>query len=130
MILSKKIRLLPTNEQEIMFRKSAGVARWAYNYYIATCEQNYKDYQNGLRNVPYTNEGEVRKYINNTLKKTTHTWLKDVSSNVMKQAVKNADSSYRRYFQKLSNKPKFKSKHKSKYSFYQNLQEYSHLYRW
>ena len=122
MIISKKIRLLPTNEQEIMFRKSAGVARWAYNYYIATCEKNYKDYQNGLRDIPHTNEGEVRKYINNTLKKTTHTWLSEVSSNVMKQAVINADVSYKRYFQKLSNKPKFKSKHKSKPSFYVNYE--------
>ncbi|WP_289757492.1 helix-turn-helix domain-containing protein, partial [Thomasclavelia cocleata] len=33
MFLTRKIRLKPTPEQEILFRKSAGVARWAYNYF-------------------------------------------------------------------------------------------------
>ena len=32
MLLTKKIRLKPTPEQEILFWKSAGVARWAYNF--------------------------------------------------------------------------------------------------
>lgn len=73
-----RIRLLPTKEQEILFWKSAGTARWAYNYFLDANEQAYKE---GRR----ITEGEVRKYINNVLKKTTHIWLKDVGSNVMKQ---------------------------------------------
>ena len=35
MFLTRKIRLKPTREQEILFRKSAGVARWAYNYFLS-----------------------------------------------------------------------------------------------
>lgn len=35
MILSKKIMLLPTKEQEILMKKSVGVARWSYNYMIS-----------------------------------------------------------------------------------------------
>ncbi len=61
-----KIRLLPTREQEIFFWKSAGTARWAYNYFLSANEQAYKDDRR-------ITEGEVRKYINNVLKKTTHT---------------------------------------------------------
>lgn len=42
MIIAKKIRIIPTKEQEILFWKSAGVARWAYNYYLAEREKAYK----------------------------------------------------------------------------------------
>ncbi|MDY4473937.1 helix-turn-helix domain-containing protein, partial [Mitsuokella sp.] len=34
MLRGKKIRLLPTPEQEILFWKSAGTSRWAYNYFL------------------------------------------------------------------------------------------------
>lgn len=35
MYLTKKIRLLPTKEQEVLFWKSVGVARWSYNYFLS-----------------------------------------------------------------------------------------------
>ena len=110
-----KIRLLPTREQEILFWRSAGTARWAYNYFLNASEKAFKD---GKR----IREDEVRKYINNVLKKTTHTWLKDVGSNVMKQGIKDADLALRRYFKGVSGKPKFKSRRKSKISFYVNYE--------
>lgn len=40
----------------------------------------------------------------------------------MKQAVKDADLAMKRYFDGVSNKPKFKSRHKSKISFYVNYE--------
>ncbi len=110
-----KIRLLPTKEQEILFWKSAGTARWAYNYFLDANEQAYKE---GRR----ITESEVRKYINNVLKKTTHTWLKEVGSNVMKQGVKDAALALKRYIKGISGKPKFKSRRKSKISFYVNYE--------
>ena len=112
--MAMKICLIPTPEQEILFWKSAGVARWAYNYFLSEQEKVYQEYlNNGKTGLRYAKEGEVRKYINNVLKKTTHTWLKEVGSNVMKQAVKEADSAYKKFFQGLSGKPKFKCKHKN-----------------
>ena len=76
-----KIRLLPTKEQEILFWKSAGTARWAYNYFLEVNEQVYKTWlENGKEGKRSIGEGEVRKYINNVLKKTTHTWLKGIKS--------------------------------------------------
>lgn len=122
-LITKKIRLKPTYEQEILFYKSAGVARWAYNYYLAENDRVYKEYiSNGYIGVKFITEGEVRKYINNVLKPTTHTWLNEVGSNVMKQGVKDASDAYKRYFKGISNRPKFKSKHKSKLSFYVNYE--------
>ena len=126
MFLTKKIRLKPTPEQEMLFRKSAGVARWAYNYLLSEKERVYKEYLNNDKVGNKTiSECEVRKHINNVLKPTTHIWLKEVGSNVMKQAVKDADIAYKNYFKGTANKPRYKSKHKDKLSFYVNYESLS-----
>ena len=118
---ARKIRLLPTPEQERLFWKSAGVARWAYNYFLEEQQKVYSAYlENGETGKRFVSGGEVRKYINNVLKPTTHLWLKEVGSNVMKQAVKDAEEAYQRYLKGLSGKPRFKSKHKSEPKFYVN----------
>ena len=122
MIIATKIKLKPTKEQEILFWKSAGTARWAYNYFLAESERHYQEYLDGKHEKKTLNEGDVRKYINNVLKKTTHTWLKEVGSNVMKQAVKDANEARDRWFKGISGKPKFKTRHKSKISFYVNYE--------
>ena len=44
--------------------------------------------------------------------------LSEVSANVAKQAVKDACNAYKNFFKKLAKKPKFKSRKKSKLSFY------------
>lgn len=116
MLTAVKIRLKPTKEQEILFRKSCGVARWSYNYFLAESEKYYAEHKKTLK------ETEVRKYINNVLKPTTHTWLKEVGSNVMKRAVRDADLAIKRWLKGISGKPKFKSKHRCKDSFYVNYE--------
>nr|DAD72167.1 MAG TPA: endonuclease [Siphoviridae sp. ctTC45] len=126
MLITKKIRLKPTTEQEILFRKSAGVSRWAYNFFLGENERIYREYiDNGKVGKKSISEGDVRKYINNVLKPTTHSWLKEVGSNVMKQGVKDASLALQRYFKGLSGKPKFKSKHKDRPSFYVNYESLS-----
>lgn len=126
MLITKEIRLKPTTEQEILFRKSAGVSRWTYNFFLSENERIYKEYiNNGKIGKKSISEGDVRKYINNVLKPTTHSWLKEVGSNVMKQGVKDASLALQRYFKGLSGKPKFKSKHKDRPSFYVNYESLS-----
>ena len=126
MLIAKKIRLKTTPEQEILFRKSAGVSRWAYNYFLSENNRVYQEYlANGETGEKYISEGKVRKYINNVLKRTTHTWLSEIGSNVMKQAVKDANNALQRYFKGVSEKPCYKSKHKSKLSFYVNYESLS-----
>lgn len=123
MLLTKKIRLKPTAEQEVLFWKSAGVARWAYNYFLSENERVYREYlANGKTGAKTISEGDVRKHINNVLKKTTHTWLAEVGSNVMKQAVKDANNARNRFFKGLAERPCYKSKHKTTPSFYINYE--------
>lgn len=123
MLRAMKIMLLPTPKQEILFWKSAGTARWAYNFYLSEKERVYHEYlTNGMNGKKDITGGEVRKYINNVLKKTTHKWLSEVGSNVMKQGVRDAEEAYRRYFKGQSGKPCFKSRRRSKISFYVNYE--------
>ena len=126
MYLTKKIRLLPTKEQEVLFWKSVGVARWSYNFFLGYNQEKYKEWLEDNTKERFVSESEVRKYINNVLKKTTHTWLKEVGSNVMKQGVKDANIALQNFFKHNKGYPKFKSKKRSRPSFYVN---YEHLKR-
>ena len=111
MILAKKVRLYPTKEQEQKLWQSVGTARFIYNYTLAKQEENYK---NGGK---FISDGTIRKELTQ-LKKSELTWLNEVSNNVAKQAVKDACNAYKKFFKGLARKPKFKSKKKSKPSFY------------
>lgn len=119
---SVRVRLLPTKEQEVLFWKSVGVARWSYNYFLSESYRVYQEWLEDNSKSRCISEIEVRKYINNHLKKTTHTWLKDVGSNVMKQGVKDANIALQGFFKHGKDYPKFKSKKKSKPSFYVNYE--------
>lgn len=123
MLRGKKIRLLPTPEQEILFWKSAGTSRWAYNYFLARNEEQYKTYlANGRKGKKSISEGVIRKEINNQLKPTTHQWLKEVGSNVMKQAVKEADRAMKKFLSGAAGRPKFKTKRRTTPRFYVNYE--------
>lgn len=122
MYLTKKIRLLPTAEQKKLFWKSSGIARWSYNFFLSYNQEKYNEWLKDNTKKKFISESDVRKYINNVLKNTTHAWLKEVGSNVMKQGVKDANNALQRYFNKISNYPKYKSKKRSKPSFYVNYE--------
>lgn len=122
MYLTKKIRLLPTQEQEKLFWKSAGVARWSYNFFLSYNQEKYNEYLKDNTKEKFISEGDVRKYINNVLKKTTHTWLNEVGSNVMKQGVKDANTALQGFFKLNKGYPKYKLRKKSKPSFYVNYE--------
>ena len=111
MILAKKVRIYPTKEQEQKLWQSVGTARFIYNYTLAKQEENYK---NGEK---FISDGVLRKEITQ-LKKSELSWLNEVSNNVSKQAVKDACNAYKRFFNGLSDKPRFKSRKNSKKSFY------------
>ena len=111
MILGMKIRLYPTEEQERLLWKSVGTARYMYNWAISRQEENYKN------RGKFIKDGKLRSEVTQ-LKKGELSWLKEVSNNVAKQAIKDACDAYKRFFRGLSKKPKFKSRKKSKLSYY------------
>jgi putative transposase len=112
MILGKKVRLFPTKEQEQKLWQSVGTARFIYNWTLAKQEENYR---NGGKFIP---DGDLRKELTILKKTEEYKWLNEVSNNVAKQAVKDACGAYKNFFKKLADKPRFKSRKKSKPSFY------------
>ncbi|MEQ8198817.1 MAG: transposase [Clostridiaceae bacterium] len=111
MILAKKVRIIPNIEQEQKLWQSVGTARFIYNWTLVRQEENYK---NGDK---FINDGDLRKELT-ILKKSQLNWLNEVSNNVAKQAVKDACNAYKKFFKGLADKPRFKSRRKSKPSFY------------
>lgn len=111
MIKATKVRLYPSEIQEQKMWQSVGTARFIYNWTLAKQEENYK---NGGK---FITDSVLRKEITQ-LKKNDLSWLNEVSNNVAKQAVKDACNAYKRFFKRLSNKPRFKTKKRSKKSFY------------
>ena len=111
MILAKKIRLYPTEEQEQKLWQSVGTARFIYNWTLNRQEESYK---NGGK---FIKDSDLRKEITR-LKKDKLSWLNEVSNNVAKQSVKDCCNAYKNFFKGLVDKPKFKSRKKSKQSFY------------
>ena len=111
MILAKKIRLYPTMEQEQKLWQSVGTARFIYNWTLNKQEENYKN------SGKFIKDNDLRKEITQ-LKKNELSWLNEVSNNVAKQSVKDCCNAYKNFFKGLAEKPRFKSKKKSKPSFY------------
>ena len=75
-------------------------------------EENYKS------GGKFISDNTIRKELTILKQTDEYKWLNEVSNNVTKQAVKDACNAYKRYFKKQSAKPKFKSRRKSKPSFY------------
>ena len=105
--------LLPNNKQKTKLFQYADTARFAYNWAIAKEQENYK---NGGK---FILDGELRKEFTQLKKTPEHAWLNEISSNVPKQAIKDACNSYKRFFNGHAKFPKFKSKKRSTPSFYQ-----------
>ena len=114
MILATKVRLEPNNKQRSKLFQSAGTARWAYNWTLAKQEENYQ------AGGTFRTDSELRKELT-ILKQTEELkWLNKYSNNITKQAVKDACDAYKNFFKKLADKPKYKSRKKSKPAFYQD----------
>ncbi|PRX32592.1 putative transposase [Orenia metallireducens] len=111
MIKSIKIRLKPTKEQEILMFKSVGCARFAYNWGLARWRDMNKQ---GIK----PSKLKISKEFTKMKKKEEYKWLYEVSAQVTAQAFEDLNVAYQNFFKGKANKPKFKTKRKSKKSFY------------
>jgi putative transposase len=119
MIKAHKIRLNPTAEQEIYFRKAAGTARFVFNWGLAAWKAHKAEHP-----------GEVHgalalKKDFNALKATQFPWVYDVAKDVCEGAFTNLAAALKNYFESQSGKrkgkkvgfPRFKSKKNRRPSF-------------
>ena len=106
--------LIPNNKQITKLFQYAGTARFAYNWALNKEQENYK---NGGK---FISDNELRKEFTILKQTNEYGWLNHISNNVTKQAIKDACESYRRFFKGQNKFPKYKSKKKSKPSFFQD----------
>lgn len=114
MITSIKVRLEPNNKQSSKMFQSAGTARWSYNWALSKQQENYNQGNKFLQ------DGVLRKELTQLKKTDKFSWLKHYSNNITKQAIKDCCNAYKYFFKGLAEYPKFKSRKKSKPSFYQD----------
>ena len=114
MIRSLKVRLNPNNKQLTKLFQYAGCARFAYNWAVAREQENYN------QGNKFLTDNELRKEFTQLKKLPEYKWLRGVSNNVTKQAIKDACNTYKRFFKGQCKYPKFKSKKHSTPVFYQD----------
>lgn len=114
MIKSIKVQLCPNDKQSTLLHQSAGVARWAYNWTLA----KQKEYYNQTKT--FTPDGILRKELTQLKQTDEYKWLYDYSNNITKKAVIDACDAYIKFFNKKSKYPRFKSKKKTRPSFFQD----------
>ena len=63
---------------------------------------------------------DLRKEFTLLRNSAEYPWLQTISNNVTKQAIKDCVDAYQRFFKKQSGRPRFKSKRRGDFSFYQD----------
>ena len=111
-IKSIKVMLLPNNKQKSKLFANSGTSRFAYNWTLARQKENY---ENGGK---FLSDNDLRKEFTQLKKSDEYKWLNGYSNNITKQAIKDACDSYKSFFNKQYGFPKFKSKKKTRPSFY------------
>lgn len=112
MIKSIKVMLLPNNKQKSKLFANSGTNRFAYNWTLARQKENY---ENGGK---FLSDNDLRKEFTQLKKSDEYKWLNGYSNDITKQAIKDACEAYKRFFNKQSGFPKFKSNKKTRPSFY------------
>ena len=106
-----RVRLYPTEEQEVLINKTIGCCRFVYNQTLADCKQSYEQTQH----FPSKNE----RITNLVAFKDEFEFLKEVDSTALQQSVRDLNYSLNNFFKNRNHFgfPKFKSKRDSKQSY-------------
>ncbi len=114
MMKSYRVRLEPNNKQNTRLFQYAGCARFACNWALTREQENYE------HGGKFLSDYDLRKEFTQIKRQPGYEWLNNVSNNVTKQAIKDACEAFRRFFRGTARHPRFKSKKRSKPSFYQD----------
>ena len=114
---SFKVMLVPNNRQRTRLFQFAGTARFAYNWALQKEIDAYKAGEKFISNF------DLRKEFTVLRNSVEYPWLRTISNNVTKQAIKDCVDAYQRFFKKQSGRPRFKSKRRGDFSFYQDTEK-------
>ena len=91
---SIRVRLYPTEEQEVLFNKTFGCVRFVHNQTLSDCKQSYEQTQH----FPSKNE----RIKNLVPLKEENEFLKDVDSTALQQSVRDLNSGMNNFFKNRS----------------------------
>lgn len=111
MIKGLKIRLYPTEEQEILIRKHIGSMRFVWNWALS---KQITTYEEKGKKLSLT---ELGKELTQLKQEEVYKWLYEVSNATLKESIRDLDKAYQRFF-KGGGFPKFKSRKKCELAFY------------
>ena len=105
MLRAIKIRLYPNKTQEQTLNKVLGCYRFVYNQMLALKQEAYKADKTNLKVT------DLSKWFHGTLlKDEQYAWLKEQNTKVMKQAIRQMDGAYQKFFKQHTGFPRFKAK--------------------
>jgi putative transposase len=110
MIKAHKIRLHPTPEQAVYFAKAAGTSRFVWNWALAEWNR-----QSEAGEKPTALK--LKKQFNE-IRREQFPWTWEVTKNASDQPFLDLGKAFMAFFEKKARRPRFKSKKRSKPSFY------------
>ena len=112
MLKTIRVMLIPNNQQATRLFQFAGTARFAFNWALATEKKNFE------AGGKFISDYDLRKMFTQFKNDPANEWLYTISNNVCKQAIKDAVIAYQKFFKGLAGHPKYKSRKRSRPSFY------------
>ena len=114
LLKSFKTEINPTEEQKARIRRTIGICRYVYNFYLGhnkALHDNGKKFMTGKSFSLWLNN----EYIPNNPDKT---WIREVYSKAVKKSIEDGCTAFTRFFKHQSDFPKFKKKGKSDVKMY------------
>ncbi len=110
MIKAHKIRLHPTAEQQVYFAKAAGTARFVWNWALA-------EWNRQCEAGEHPTALSLKKQFN-AIRREQFPWTWEVTKNASDQPFLDLGKAFTSFFEGKARRPRFKSKKRSKASFY------------
>jgi len=102
-ICAYKLRAYPTPRQQRRLAREFGAARWVYNRGLETISRAWRERQERITWVDFSRQ--VTK-----LKQAEVPWLKEVSSYVLTQSLRDLDKAFMAFYAKRAGYPRFKKR--------------------
>ena len=104
--IARKVEINPTAAQAQKINQTLGVCQYIYNLYITVNKERHEAEE------PYMNAYTFHRWLNNVYlpEHPELSWIKDVSSKSVKQAIINADAAFKKFFKGEAGFPKYKKR--------------------
>jgi putative transposase len=111
-IRTYKLRAYPTPRQQRRLAREFGAARWVYNRGLETISRAWRERQERITYV------DVSRQLTK-LKQTEVPWLKEISSYVLTQSLRDLDRAFKAFYSKRARHPRFKKRREEQAVRYQ-----------